>query len=168
LRYFVLGLLPFMAIFLQSTFFSAYSINDALPDLLLIFVIFFAFLNGEKKGAIYGFLCGLFEDLYLGRFIGVSAISKAVTGYIIGRLQVRFFNENLLVGLMVVFIGTVINSILMFILGWSTFSVFHLDTSIISSAIYQSIYNILLAVPIYIWYYNSSQRGLLSLTGRDK
>ncbi len=165
MRYFVLGLLPFMAIFLQSTFFSTYSINDALPDLVLIFVVFFAFLNGEKKGAGYGFLCGLFEDLYLGRFIGVSAISKAVTGYIIGRLQVRFFNENLLVGLMVVFIGTVLNSFFMFILGWSAFSVFNLDASIISGAIYQSLYNILLAVPIYIWYYNSSQRGVLSLTG---
>ncbi len=165
MRYFVLGLLPFMAIFLQSTFFSTYSINDALPDLVLIFVVFFAFLNGERKGAGYGFLCGLFEDLYLGRFIGVSALSKALTGYIIGRLQVRFFNENLLVGLMIVFMGTILNSLFMFILGWSVFSVFNLDTSIISGAIYQSIYNVILAVPIYIWYYNSTQKGVLSLTG---
>lgn len=165
MRYFMLGLLPFMAIFLQSTFFSIYTINGAQPDLVLIFVVFFAFLNGEKKGAGYGFLCGLFEDLYLGRFIGVSAISKAITGYIIGRLQVRFFNENLLVGLLVVLIGTVLNSLFMFILGWSAFSVFNLDTSIISGAIYQSIYNMLLAVPVYVWYYNSFKRGLLSLNG---
>ncbi len=165
MRYFVLALLPFIAIFLQSTFFSTYSINGALPDLVLIFVVFFAFLNGEIKGAGYGFLCGLFEDLYLGRFIGISALSKALTGYIIGRLQVRFFNENLLAGLMVVFIGTVINTFFMFILGWTAFSVFNMDTSIISSVIYQGIYNMLLAVPIYIWYYNSSQRGVLSWTG---
>jgi len=164
LRYFVLGLLPFLAIFLQSTLFSTFSLNGARPDLLLIFVIFFAFLNGEGKGAAYGFVCGLLEDLYMGRFIGVSALSKAMIGYIIGRLQVRFFSDNLLAGLVVVLFGTVLNALLMFLLGWTTFSIFHLDASIIVSAIYQIIYNLLLAVPAYIWYYSSSQQGLLRIS----
>lgn len=165
MRYFVLGFLPFIAIFLESTFFRTYSLFGTLPDLVLIFVVFHSFLNGDRKGAVYGFLCGLLEDLYMGRFIGVNALSKAMTGFIIGRLQVRFFNENLLVGLLVVLIGTVLNSAFMLVLGWSTFNVFNLDLSIISAAIFQSLYNLLLAVPIYIFYYNSFQKGLLNITG---
>jgi rod shape-determining protein MreD len=147
LRYFVLGFLPFIAIFLESTFFRTYSLFGNVPDLVLIFVVFYAFLNGDNKGAVYGFLCGLLEDLYMGRFIGVNALSKGITGFIIGRLQVRYFNENLLVGLLVVLIGTVLNSLFMLALGLSTFKIFNLDTSIISASIFQSLYNLLLAVP---------------------
>jgi rod shape-determining protein MreD len=101
----------------------------------------------------------------MGRFIGVNALSKGITGFIIGRLQVRYFNENLLVGLLVVLIGTVLNSLFMLALGLSTFKIFNLDTSIISASIFQSLYNLLLAVPIYILYYNSFQQGLLNSTG---
>lgn len=165
MRYFVLGFLPFIAIFLESTFFRSYNLFGTLPDLVLIFVVYYSFLNGDKKGAVYGFLCGLLEDLYMGRFIGINALSKGITGYIIGRLQVRFFNENLLVGLLVILIGTVLNSLFMLVLGWTTFSIFNLDFSIISAAIYQSVYNLLLAVPIYIWYYNSFEKGWLNRTG---
>jgi rod shape-determining protein MreD len=165
LRYFVLGFLPFIAIFLESTFFRTYSLFGNVPDLVLIFVVFYAFLNGDNKGVVYGFLCGLLEDLYMGRFIGVNALSKGITGFIIGRLQVRYFNENLLVGLLVVLIGTVLNSLFMLALGLSTFKIFNLDTSIISASIFQSLYNLLLAVPIYILYYNSFQQGLLNSTG---
>jgi rod shape-determining protein MreD len=150
---------------LESTFFRAYSLFGTVPDLVLIFVVFYSFLHGDNKGAVYGFLCGLLEDLYMGRFIGVNALSKGITGFIIGRLQVRFFNENVLVGLLVVLIGTVLNSVLMLVLGWSSFSVFNIDASIISAAIFQSLYNLLLAVPIYVLYYNSFQKGLLNVTG---
>ena len=58
LRYFVLGFLPFIAIFLESTFFRTYSLFGNVTDLVIIFVVFNAFLNGDNKGAVYGFLCG--------------------------------------------------------------------------------------------------------------
>jgi len=165
MRYFVLSLLPFMAIFLQSTLFSSYSIKDALPDLVLIFVIFYAFINGEKKGLVYGFLCGLFEDIYMGRFIGINALSKGLTACVIGRLQVRFYNDNLLVSIIAVFIGTLLNSLFMLILGLSAFKVFNVNIFIIKDVLFQSMYNMVLSVPLYIWYYNSSQKGVLSLNG---
>lgn len=165
MRYFVLCLLPFLAIFLQSTFFSFYSINGALPDLVLIFVLFYAFLHGDKKGAGYGFLCGLFEDLYMGRFIGTNALSKALTAYLIGHLQLRLFNDNILVAMVVIFLGTILNSIFMLTLSWITFGSYNLHSTYFVIVVFQTIYNLLLTVPLYIWYYNSSQQGVLRVTG---
>ena len=84
LRWVLHFLLPFLAVFLQSTVFGFYSIGGSLPDMVLVFVVFFSVINGAASGTAYGFLCGLLEDLYLGRFIGLNAISKALTGFLVG------------------------------------------------------------------------------------
>ncbi|WP_054692026.1 rod shape-determining protein MreD [Syntrophomonas palmitatica] len=161
MRYVVLALLPWLAIFLQSTVFSIYSINGTVPDLVLIFVSFFALINGAIRGTVYGFLCGMLEDLFTGRFIGVNALSKALTAYILGRIQTVVFKDNLLVGILTVLIATVINTFFLLLLSLMVFDVFHLDAGLITSLLYQSAYNMLLTVPLYIWYYGSSQHGLL-------
>ena len=165
MRYILLAILPFLAIFLQSTFFRAYTINGAVPDMVLVFVIFYALLNGGNKGAVYGFFCGLLEDLYMGRFIGINAISKAITAYIVGRLQGRVFEENVAVGIIGVILGSVINGSLLFILALIFFDIFHIDRTIIINIFFQTCYNTLITTPIYIWYYQSSKRGLLKETG---
>ena len=59
---------------------------------------------GRGLGTIYGLLCGSLEDLYLGRFIGVNALSKAFTAYLVGHFQDRVFKENILVALIAVFL----------------------------------------------------------------
>ena len=109
MRYLMLFFLPVMALFLQSTLFGVYSIKNTLPDLLLVFVIFYALLSDARNAAKYGFFCGLLEDLLLGRFIGMNALSKGLTAYIIGVLQGSVFNENLAVGMLSVLLGTLLN-----------------------------------------------------------
>lgn len=166
MRYIILILLPFISIFLQTTVFSSFSMKGNIPDLVLIFVVFFALLNGSaRNAAVYGFLCGLLEDLYIGRFIGLNALSKGITAYIIGILEGRVFKENLFVGIISVMIGTFINSLCLLILSLISYNVFHLDINIFPSIGYQTIYNILLAIPIYAWYYHSTKRGLLRPVG---
>ncbi|MDD2510175.1 MAG: rod shape-determining protein MreD [Syntrophomonas sp.] len=164
MRYLLLFLLPFTAILLQSTVFSFYSIKGTLPDLVLVFVVFFALINGARGGTIYGFLCGLFEDLYLGRFIGVNALSKALTAYLVGHFQDRVFKENILVALVTVMLGTIINSLVVFFLALFTHDIFNVDMSIAVTVLYQCIYNTVLALPLYLWYYNSSYKGVLRPT----
>ncbi|ABI68938.1 rod shape-determining protein MreD [Syntrophomonas wolfei] len=165
MRYLLLFLLPFTAILLQSTIFSFYGIKGTLPDLVLVFVVFFALINGARGGTIYGFLCGLLEDLYLGRFIGVNALSKAFTAYLVGHFQDRVFKENILVALIAVFFSTFINSLLVFFLALFTHDTFNVDMNIVVTVIYQSIYNTVLGVPLYLWYYKSSYQGILRSTG---
>ncbi len=165
MRYFILALLPFLALFLQSTIFRTFSINGAIPDMVLVLVVFYALLNGDRKGTVYGVMCGLLEDLYIGQFIGINSISKAITAFIIGRLQGNVFKENLIVGVIGVIGGTVLNSGLLFILSLTSFEVFHLDHSIFIDMVYQGIYNTLIAIPMYVWYYRSSSRGLLREVG---
>lgn len=165
MRWLIHILLPFLAIFLQSTFFSAYSIKGAVPDLLLIVVIFFSLLNSRKQSPVYGFCCGLLEDVYMGRFIGLNAVSKAITAFFLSRLQQNVFKENILVGMIAVFVGTIINLGLVLLLSLFKFNAIHWDDSLFITILFQTLYNTLLSGPLYIWYYNSSYYGLLRDTG---
>lgn len=165
MRQLMLTILPMAALFLQSTILSTYSIKGTVPDMLLIFVVFYALFNGSSKGAAYGIVCGLLEDLYMGRCIGLNALSKGIVAYAVSKFQGNLFRENVLVGVVTVLVSTLLNSILMGLIALTSFDVFNLNFSILTSILYQTCYNTLLSIPLYIWYYNSSRRGLLRATG---
>lgn len=129
--------------------------------MLLILVIFFCLLGPRKKAPLYGFCCGLFEDLFMGRFIGLNAVSKAVTAFLMSYLQEKVFKENILVGMLAVLIGTVLNSGLVLLLSLFKFKGIHWDGSTLTTIAFQTLYNALLSGPLYIWYYNSTHYGVL-------
>jgi rod shape-determining protein MreD len=162
MRYIILAFLPLLSVFLQSTFFNHFSIKGSIPDLVLIFVVYHALFSGERQGTIYGMLCGLLEDLYMGRFIGVNVLAKGLTGYIMGKAQGNVFRENLLVGISAVVVGTLINSLAVVILLMINGSM--LGAEVIYSILYQALYNLLLAAPLYLWYYYSTYNGWLRTT----
>jgi rod shape-determining protein MreD len=162
MRYIILAFLPFLAVFLQSTFFNQFSIKGSIPDLVLIFVVYHALFAGARKGTIYGMLCGLLEDLYVGRLIGVNVLTKGLIGYIMGKAQGNVFKENLLVGIMAVLVGTLINSLAVVVL--LVINGRMLGIEVIYSILYQAFYNLLLAGPIYLWYYYSTYNGWLRTT----
>lgn len=161
MRRIILILLPILALFLQTNLFGALAWQGTIPDILLIVVIFFAIFNGAHRGTIYGVCCGLLEDLYLGRFIGLNAISKGITAYIIGRLQGNVFKENILVGVIGVLGGTLVNSFIVFILSFSSFASAQTVRYMVVSIAWQLVYNAIIAIPLYSWYYRSAQHGVL-------
>lgn len=101
----------------------------------------------------------------MGRFIGLNAVSKAITAFFLSRLQQNVFKENILVGMIAVFVGTIINLGLVLLLSLFKFNAIHWDDSLFITILFQTLYNTLLSGPLYIWYYNSSYYGLLRDTG---
>lgn len=165
MRFIILALWTFLALLLQTTILGSFTIQGVIPDILLVLVIFYALFNGSNKGTFYGVICGLLEDLYIGRLIGINAISKGITAYIIGRMQGNVFKENLWVGIISVVGGTLLNSFIMFVLSIKSIGISNWDWTILLNILYQGTYNSLLAIPLYIWYYRSSNRGWLKKTG---
>lgn len=161
MRLIMLTILPFLAIFLQSTIFASLNIAGTVPDIMLIFITFFALLNGPNKGTVYGILCGLLEDLYVGRVIGINALSKGIVAYTVGKLQGNVFKENILVGILMSIIATLINSVLVLLITFISLKFMSFDQQTFTNILYQTIYNSVIAIPIYVWYYNSTRRGWL-------
>lgn len=84
------GLMSFLLIALQSTLVNYLALGGIAPDLLLIWVVIIALREGQLKGTIWGFAIGLVADLVSGGFLGLSALTKTIGGFIAG----YFYNEN--------------------------------------------------------------------------
>lgn len=164
MRILLLIVIPYLSIFLESTLFSRYSLRGTVPDLVLIIVTFYALLNGRKAGFSYGFVCGLFEDLYLGRFIGMNALAKGLTGYVVGKLEVNVFKDNILVGFGGVIFSTVLNSTLMLLLAQIGHPHLVIDRSFLINLSGQVVYNGLLSIPFYVWYYRISKSDSIKMS----
>lgn len=65
---------------------SKYNIS---PDLVIIFVIYLGYIRGASAGMIFGFISGLILDILSGSFIGLSALSYCIAGFIAG-----YFNRE--------------------------------------------------------------------------
>ena len=56
------------------------------PDLILIFLLFYAAGKGRYQPILIGFALGLIQDLAGGGFLGLNALSKSVAGFFIAKL----------------------------------------------------------------------------------
>lgn len=156
----VLGIIFFFSLALQSTLFSYISYHGIKPDLLAIIIIFYSLFHGSIPGARLGFIYGLVEDLILGRFIGLSALSKGITGYLIGLGEKRFFKENFLVPLLASFSGTVVCQVV-YLLLLNLVSGENVWLRFKEVVLPQALYNSLLGLLMYSKFARSATRGIL-------
>ncbi|HHV72414.1 MAG TPA: rod shape-determining protein MreD [Clostridia bacterium] len=117
MRYFKICLLLFVAAVLQCTLLARLTFFSTQIDLLLIIVISFSLLNGSKTGMTIGFFAGLIQDILIGRFIGIHAVSRMLVGYLIGFLEHKVFKENLIVPFLTTFAATIISEFIIWFIG---------------------------------------------------
>ena len=71
-------------VLIQLTIIPFISIQEIIPDLLLIAVVYFSILYGQIFGTITGASYGLMYDLISGNLVGSNMLSKTVAGFIAG------------------------------------------------------------------------------------
>lgn len=151
------------SVVLQSTLFHFIKLDGVKPDLLLVVVVLSAVLQGKRTGAAVGFGYGLIEDLLIGRYIGSQALTKMLTGYIIGNLERKVFPDNIFIPVVVGFMGTVLHHFLYLIalifIGSFDFNNIQNYLSLTFAA---GLYNMCVAVLIYSRMYHSSIQGVLT------
>ena len=94
-RKIVIALMVLLCFLLQSTVFQALAIGSISPNLMIILTASFGFMGGRKEGMIVGFFCGLLEDIFYGRLLGMHAIIYMYIGYGNGQFN-RIFTETIL------------------------------------------------------------------------
>lgn len=71
----------------QVALFPHLRVDGVAPDLGLVTAVAVAYREGPNAGAVVGFSGGLLLDLFLRTPLGLSALSWAITGYVVGVLQ---------------------------------------------------------------------------------
>jgi len=89
-----LVLLVVSLVVLQTTVFTHLRVFGAIPDLCLVATVAIAFEEGPERAALFGFLSGLFLDLFLSSPLGLSALSQAVVGYGVGMFHGAMLRES--------------------------------------------------------------------------
>jgi len=106
-----------VALLIQLTLLNSITILGIKPDLIMVIVVVFSLLRGEKEGAISGFASGLLQDIFSTGLLGINALAKTVIGFICGILKEKIFHEHILFLIPVItFIASITQSILIFLL----------------------------------------------------
>ncbi len=83
-----------IAYLLQCTLFDKLSLASVKPNLLLIITAAAGFMHGPRKGMLTGFFSGLIVDIMFGNVLGFYALIYLLIGYVNGRFQQLYYNED--------------------------------------------------------------------------
>lgn len=94
-RKIVIALIILISFLLQSTVFQTFAIGSISPNLMIIVVSSFGFMGGKKEGMAVGFFCGLLEDIFFGRLLGMHAMIYMYIGYANGYFNHIFYGDDI-------------------------------------------------------------------------
>ncbi|KNZ69565.1 rod shape-determining protein MreD [Thermincola ferriacetica] len=159
MRYAFLTFLFIISYIIESTVFSFFPVAGVKPDLILIFVVFYALLKGPQEGVLAGLIGGLTEDIFFGHFIGLNAFPMLVTGFLFGLLEKKVYKENFFIPILTVIAATWLNQSLVFLLGLSIEGFPANYVAVFQNVIFPTlIYNSCLSPFIYGKFYKSTQK----------
>ena len=143
-------LVLFIAI-LQTTLFDYIKIFNVKPNILLVFTVSFAIMNGNVNGAVAGFFSGMVFDLMTGSILGLNTLLSMYTGLVCGNVNKRFYRDNIVVVMIMTFISTFLYSTIFYILTRSAGPVkINILHAIRHVVIPESIYNSFMSIFMYI------------------
>lgn len=135
--------------FIQSNFFTWFTIANVKPNLFVIFILCIGLFAGKKLGLIFGIIFGFFIDVVIGRQIGISGIMLGIIGLLGEYLDKNFSKESRITIMLMIAATTAIYEI-----GGYIFNIIALDINVeilqfIRILIIEVIYNLLITIVIY-------------------
>lgn len=156
MRAFVMALVIYVNFLLQTTLFKYISIFGVKPVTVLLIVISYAILRGDVEGALVGFFAGLLQDIFFMPYIGLCALLCALTGYFCGKPFKDFFRENYMLPVLLTLVSVSVYECVFYFINFSLQGrLFYYFRSLILP---ETIYTMLLAIPVYRIIYGVNRR----------
>ena len=102
LRFIIMAAVIIFNYVIQSSVFPAVEIFGVAPDTAVIFIVGYGILRGDVEGAIFGFFCGLTQDLFSAYYVGLFAMLGMLLGFVCGKPFKDFFHDNALLPFIVI------------------------------------------------------------------
>jgi rod shape-determining protein MreD len=149
-----------LSLILPGTLFHFLSWSGIKPDLLMLLTIYIAMHHRMSASVYWGLGAGLLEDMYLGRYIGMYAFTLVVVAFLSNWLSERWYRENYLLTIFLVFCVSAAGQFIVAFLGlgsglqWSLGDIVRLVFGV-------ALYNALLVPITYPWIHRSFLHGWL-------
>lgn len=145
------GAIVVVTLVIQLTLINSVTIFGLKPDLIMVVVVVFSLLKGEKEGTISGFASGLLQDIFSTGILGINALVKTVIGFVCGILKEKIFREHILFIIpLITFIASFTQSILIFLLLHAFGIEYGLTWSLKQVALPEALYSSLLSPFIFL------------------
>lgn len=135
--------------FLQSNFFSWFTISGVMPNLFVIIVLFIGLFTNKTIGTVYGVAIGLILDFVIGSKIGINAVSLGLIGFLAAVFDKNFSKDSRITIMFMVLGSTVIFEVLKYILNYIFLSTNIEILNFIKILLVEVIYNVILTIIFY-------------------
>lgn len=135
--------------FLQTIFFSHFTIAGIMPNVFVILMLYIGLYMGRTMGVIYGITYGIFLDIWIGKSLGLTSIALALIGLISGMFDKTLSKDNRMTVLLMGIVCTIIYEIVLYILQYMAFKT---NVEILTFAkilLVEVVYNMLLIIILY-------------------
>ena len=139
----------FIIYFLQSNFFTWFTIAGIMPNLYVILVLFIGLFVKRKLGLVLGLIFGLYLDIVLGRVVGISALGLGLIGLLGEILSKNFSKDSRFIATLMVIITTAIYEILVYICSMLRLSADIEIIPFLKILVIEIIFNTLITIIIY-------------------
>ena len=127
---------------------SNITILPAVPDIVLLVLLYFSVLNGKVFGESMGFFSGMFIDFLSGAPFGFNCLFRTVIGYIAGFLNQNINYTGFIIPTLIGLLGTLTKAFLIWITSLFYTKIIPYDI-ISTSFIFELIINTLLSPVIF-------------------
>lgn len=145
----LLILIFFVIYFLQSNFFTWFTIGTVQPNLFVIFILVIGLFAGKKIGIVLGIVFGFYIDFVIGRQVGISGIMLGIVGLIGEILDKNFSKESRLTIMLMIAGCTAIFEIGCYIFNVMTLEMNFEILAFIKILLIEIIYNLIITIIIY-------------------
>lgn len=87
---------------IQTSVFPYLSMAGIVPNVMLILVVSYAYIIGQKEGMLLGFFVGFLMDLFSGDLIGSYALFYTYIGYFSGFFHFIYYTEIIILPLILI------------------------------------------------------------------
>lgn len=123
-------------------------ILPAVPDIVLLVLLYFSVLNGKVFGESMGFFSGMFIDFLSGAPFGFNCLFRTVIGYIAGFLNQNINYTGFIIPALIGLLGTITKAFLIWLTSLFYTKIIPYDI-ISTSFIFELIINTLLSPVIF-------------------
>lgn len=139
----------FIIYFLQSNFFSWFTISGIKPNLFVIYVLFIGLFGSRSMGIVYGSLIGIFLDLIFEEKICSNLFGLVLVGVIATLFDKNFSKDSRITIMFMVFGTTILFEIVSYFINYILYDVNVDILKFIKIIMIEVIYNILITIIIY-------------------
>ena len=113
--YFSSFLILVVFVLVETALLSNIFFLPAMPDFLLLCVLYFAIRNGKVAGELTGFVSGLLLDFLSGSPFGLNCLVRTVIGFLCGYFHRMMNYESFFVNFIAGFCATIAKAILIYV-----------------------------------------------------